>query len=208
MFCFCLQIEFQPLETIINSTPGSRAMIWLGIFMWITRSATEELRRRKRPEVIKKERNNAIAVGCNGYEQPIFVVWNARQSPVEWIWWWSEWKWWTKIGQKGKSRHDAFFRMERWPLCTLQISMEHTDYIQKERITRAAPPKPAYNPMQFVAIKPSNLFQSAQEQLKKAEEVRKVKEVSRKEEPEDWQNVSRACQQVKVFSRTIELERK
>lgn len=86
--------------------------------------------------------------------------------------------------------------------------MEHTDYIQKERITRAAPPKPAYNPMQFVAIKPSNLFQSAQEQLKKAEEVRKVKEVSRKEEPEDWQNVSRACQQVKVFSRTIELERK
>lgn len=71
-----------------------------------------------------------------------------------------------------------------------QISVEHTDYIQKERITRAAPPKPAYNPMQFVAIKPSNLFQSAQEQLKKAEEIRKTKEVVRKEEPEDWQNVS------------------
>lgn len=83
----------------------------------------------------------------------------------------------------------------------VQISVEHVEYIQKERVTRAAPPKPAYNPMQFVAIKPSNLFQTAQEQLKKAEEVRKVKEVNRKEEPEDWQNVSYAsdsCQQVKV----------
>lgn len=83
----------------------------------------------------------------------------------------------------------------------VQVSVEHTDYIQKERVTRAAPPKPAYNPMQFVAIKPSNLFQTAQEQLKKADEVRKVKEVNRKEEPEDWQDVSGrdACQQVKVF---------
>lgn len=92
----------------------------------------------------------------------------------------------------------------RWNLLfshplTSQISVEHSDYIQKERVTRAAPPKPAYNPMQFVAIKPSNLFQSAQEQLKKAEEVRKAKEVNRKEEPEDWQNVSHSCQEVKVF---------
>lgn len=43
--------------------------------------------------------------------------------------------------------------------------------------------------MQFVQIKPSNLCQSAQEQLKKAEEIRKVKEVTKKEDPEDWQNV-------------------
>lgn len=43
--------------------------------------------------------------------------------------------------------------------------------------------------MQFVQIKPSNLCQTAQEQLKKAEEVRKVKEVTKKEDPEDWQNV-------------------
>lgn len=50
-------------------------------------------------------------------------------------------------------------------------------------------PSPANNPMQFVQIKPSNLYQTAQEQLKKAEEVRKVKEVTRKEDPEDWQNV-------------------
>lgn len=46
--------------------------------------------------------------------------------------------------------------------------------------------------MQFVAIKPSVLHATAVEQLKKAEEIRKatVKEVTRKEEPEDWQNVS------------------
>lgn len=44
--------------------------------------------------------------------------------------------------------------------------------------------------MQFVQIKPCNLYQTAQEQLKKAEEVKKIKEI-KKEEPEDWQNVSR-----------------
>lgn len=60
--------------------------------------------------------------------------------------------------------------------------------------------------MQFVAIKPSNLFQTAQDQLKKAEEVRKVKEVNRKEEPEDWQNVSysRLMSTSKSFSRLNE----
>ena len=42
--------------------------------------------------------------------------------------------------------------------------------------------------MQFVAVKPCNLYQSAHEQLKKAEEIKKVMEV-KKEEPEDWQNV-------------------
>lgn len=48
--------------------------------------------------------------------------------------------------------------------------------------------------MQFVAIKPSNLYHTAQEQLKKAEEIKKeIKDKefeNRKEDPEDWQNVS------------------
>lgn len=46
--------------------------------------------------------------------------------------------------------------------------------------------------MQFVAMKPSNLFHTAQEQIKKAEEIKKVQKEStiKKEEPEDWQNVS------------------
>ncbi|KAG5672276.1 hypothetical protein PVAND_002415 [Polypedilum vanderplanki] len=69
-----------------------------------------------------------------------------------------------------------------------KISAEHSEYIVKERVTRKEPPKPVYNPLQFVKIKPSNLCQTAQEQLKKAEEVKKVKEVTRKEDPEDWQN--------------------
>jgi hypothetical protein len=56
-------------------------------------------------------------------------------------------------------------------------------------VTRKEPPKPAYNPLQFVQLKPSNLYQSAQEQLKKAEEIKKVKEVVRKDDAEDWQNV-------------------
>lgn len=71
-----------------------------------------------------------------------------------------------------------------------RISSENTDYIAKERVTRAAPPKPAYNPMQFIAQKPSNLFQTAQAQLKKAEEIKKTKETTKKEEPEEWQNVN------------------
>lgn len=51
--------------------------------------------------------------------------------------------------------------------------------------------------MQFVQIKPCNLYQTAQEQLKKAEEVKKIKEI-RKEEPEDWQNVSVPTKNLKM----------
>lgn len=69
------------------------------------------------------------------------------------------------------------------------MSFEALEYVQKTRTTKAATPKPATNPLQFVQIKPCNLYQSAQEQLKRAEEVKKVKEVV-KEDPEDWQSVS------------------
>ncbi|XP_014091093.3 serine-rich adhesin for platelets isoform X4 [Bactrocera oleae] len=67
------------------------------------------------------------------------------------------------------------------------ISPDPTSYVTKARVTRPTPPPPSYNPMQFVQIKPCNLYQTAQEQLKKAEEVKKIKEI-KKEEPEDWQN--------------------
>lgn len=69
------------------------------------------------------------------------------------------------------------------------MSYDPTEYVQRARVTKAAPPKPAANPLQFVQIKPCNLYQQAQEQLKRAEEVKKVKEIV-KEEPEDWQSVS------------------
>ncbi|XP_055320550.1 uncharacterized protein LOC129577468 isoform X2 [Sitodiplosis mosellana] len=67
------------------------------------------------------------------------------------------------------------------------MSYDPTEYVQRARVTKAAPPKPAANPLQFVQMKPCNLFRSAQEQLKRAEEVKKVKEIV-KEEPEDWQS--------------------
>ncbi|XP_054732258.1 uncharacterized protein LOC129240465 [Anastrepha obliqua] len=67
------------------------------------------------------------------------------------------------------------------------ISPDPTPYVTKARVTRPTPPPPSYNPMQFVQIKPCNLYQTAQEQLKKAEEVKKIKEI-KKEDPEDWQN--------------------
>lgn len=79
----------------------------------------------------------------------------------------------------------------------------------KERVTRKEPPKPAYNPMQFVAVKPSVLCQSAQEQLKKAEEVKKVKEVTRKEEfAADWQDVSavKICILIEACSHVVRFE--
>ncbi|KAH8288350.1 hypothetical protein KR054_001361 [Drosophila jambulina] len=66
-------------------------------------------------------------------------------------------------------------------------SPDPTSYVAKARVTRPTPPAPSKNPMQFVQIKPCNLYQTAQEQLKKAEEVKKLKEV-KKEEPEEWQN--------------------
>lgn len=50
-------------------------------------------------------------------------------------------------------------------------------------------PKVAYNPMQFVKTGPAKLVNSAHEQLRKAEEVKKIREV-RKDDAEDWQSVS------------------
>lgn len=44
----------------------------------------------------------------------------------------------------------------------LKVSTDHTEYVQKARITKANPPKPALNPMQFVQVKPSTLSQNAQ----------------------------------------------
>lgn len=66
------------------------------------------------------------------------------------------------------------------------MSFDPTDYIQKARVTRAQPPKPAYDPLQFVQLKPCSLVKTAQAQMQKADEVKKVKD-EKKEEPEEWQ---------------------
>jgi F-box protein 20 len=69
-----------------------------------------------------------------------------------------------------------------------QLSQESTEYIPT-RITKVAAPKPAANPLQFIKVGPASLYKSAQEQLKKVEEIKKVtKEV--RDEAEDWQSVS------------------
>lgn len=61
-----------------------------------------------------------------------------------------------------------------------------TEYIPT-RSTKTAP-KVAYNPMQFVKTGPTPLVKTAQEQLKLAEEVKKVRE-KKKDDAEEWQSV-------------------
>ncbi|XP_052119951.1 uncharacterized protein LOC113204576 isoform X8 [Frankliniella occidentalis] len=60
------------------------------------------------------------------------------------------------------------------------------DYIPT-RMTKVSTPKPAANPLQFVKVGPCDLFKSAQETLKKVEEVKKLKREVR-DEAEDWQS--------------------
>lgn len=57
------------------------------------------------------------------------------------------------------------------------------------RTAKVATSKPVANPLQFVKVGPCDLSRYAQEQLKKAEEVKKVKPEKR-DEAEDWQSVS------------------
>ena len=70
----------------------------------------------------------------------------------------------------------------------VHLSQENTEYIPK-RITKVAAPKPAANPLQFIKVGPASLYKSAQEQLQKAEEIKKVTK-ERDEEEEDWHSVS------------------
>lgn len=69
----------------------------------------------------------------------------------------------------------------------------NTEYIPtKCRITKPPPPKPATNPLQFVKVAPCPLFQKAQEQIKKVEEIKRERKEIR-EEIEDWQQVINRC---------------
>lgn len=88
---------------------------------------------------------------------------------------------------------------------TAAPSFDPTEYVQKQRVTKTTPPKPAYNPLQFIQIKPCNLYQSAQDQLRKAEDVKKT-QITKKEEPEDWQGVSLPHSGFIVVSRNTSFE--
>lgn len=78
-------------------------------------------------------------------------------------------------------------------LFALQLCMESPEYLQaaRSRASSAAAPKPPANALQFVKVGPCHLYRSAQEQLRKAEEVKKqtAKDV-RRDHHEDWQSVS------------------
>jgi len=56
------------------------------------------------------------------------------------------------------------------------------------RSTKASP-KPAYNPMQFVKTGPTKLVLTAQQQIKKADEIKKIREETKKDDAEEWQAV-------------------
>lgn len=66
----------------------------------------------------------------------------------------------------------------------------------KLKTTLKTPPKQATNPLQFVKVGPCSLYRTAQEQLQKVQEVKKVKQEVR-DDPEDWQSVSTIHEQLK-----------
>lgn len=72
--------------------------------------------------------------------------------------------------------------------CLLLQADSTMEYIPT-RMTKVSTPKPAANPLQFVKVGPCDLFKSAQETLKKVEEVKKMKREVR-DEAEEWQSVS------------------
>ncbi len=80
-----------------------------------------------------------------------------------------------------------FFLFNSGRIQKMQDFIGSSEYIPT-RSTKAAP-KVAYNPMQFVKTGPTKLAKTAQEQLKKAEEVKKVRE-TKKDDAEDWQSVN------------------
>ncbi|KAK0085061.1 hypothetical protein PV325_005841 [Microctonus aethiopoides] len=74
------------------------------------------------------------------------------------------------------------------------------------------PPKQATNPMQFVKVGPCSLYRTAQEQLQKVQEVKKIKQEVR-DDPEDWQSnldnwkSSRRKRQEHIIERVVEVKK-
>ncbi|XP_046629021.1 LIM domain only protein 7 isoform X3 [Neodiprion virginianus] len=82
----------------------------------------------------------------------------------------------------------------------------------KLKTTLKTPPKQATNPLQFVKVGPCALYRTAQEQLQKVEEVKKIKQEVR-EDPEDWQSnldnwkSSRRKRQEHIIERVVEVKK-
>ncbi|KAK9723236.1 LIM domain [Popillia japonica] len=89
----------------------------------------------------------------------------------------------------------------------------NTEYLPtKCRVTKPPPPKPATNPLQFVKVAPCPLFQKAQEQIKKVEEIKVMRKEVR-DEAEDWQQnldnwkSSRRKRQEHIIERVVEVKK-
>ncbi|XP_072754089.1 uncharacterized protein Smash isoform X8 [Anoplolepis gracilipes] len=82
----------------------------------------------------------------------------------------------------------------------------------KLKTTLKTPPKQATNPLQFVKVGPCSLYQTAQEQLQKVQEVKKIKQEVR-DDPEDWQSnldnwkSSRRKRQEHIIERVVEVKK-
>ncbi|XP_073987088.1 smallish isoform X2 [Rhodnius prolixus] len=80
------------------------------------------------------------------------------------------------------------------------------------RAAKATSPKVAVNPLQFVKVGPCDLYRSAQEQLKKVEEIKKAKK-EQKDDIEDWQSnldnwkCSRRKRQEHIIERVVEVKK-
>lgn len=80
------------------------------------------------------------------------------------------------------------------------------------RLGKTLAPKVAVNPLQFVKVGPCDLYRSAQEQLKKVEEIKKAKKVQ-KDDVEDWQSnldnwkCSRRKRQEHIIERVVEVKK-
>lgn len=80
------------------------------------------------------------------------------------------------------------------------------------RVAKITSPKVAVNPLQFVKVGPCDLYRSAQEQLKKVEEIKKAKK-EQKDDIEDWQSnldnwkCSRRKRQEHIIERVVEVKK-
>ncbi|XP_039288025.1 uncharacterized protein LOC111054515 isoform X2 [Nilaparvata lugens] len=97
-------------------------------------------------------------------------------------------------------------------LCTRSETSHENVELIPTRTTKVATSKPAANPLQFIKVGPCNLYRSAQEQLKKVEEVKKVKKEVR-DDAEDWQSnldnwkCSRRKKQEHIIERVVEVKK-
>ncbi|XP_053679615.1 uncharacterized protein LOC128730572 [Anopheles nili] len=66
-------------------------------------------------------------------------------------------------------------------------NIETDEFIKKSRVTRAAPPKPAYDPLQFVQIKPAKLYDLNKAKPSNERKVLEVKAHREVEDAEEWQ---------------------